>query len=34
MEQNAVIKAATAELHDKGFIVARVDDLLDWARTG
>ena len=32
--QDAVIKAATKELADKGFIVSQVDKLLDWARTG
>ena len=33
-QQDMIIKAATAELHDKGFVVAQVDKLLDWARTG
>lgn len=33
-QQDLIIKAATAELHDKGFVVAQVDKLLDWARTG
>ena len=33
-DQNAVIKAATDELQNKGFIVSQVDNLLDWARTG
>lgn len=28
------IQGATQELQDKGFIVAKFDDLLDWARTG
>jgi len=32
--QNAILKAATDELQDKGFLVSKVDDLLDWARTG
>lgn len=32
--QDTIIKAATSELKDKGFIVAKMDDLLDWARTG
>ena len=32
--QDTIIKAATDELQDKGFLVAKVDDLLDWARTG
>ena len=32
--QDLIIKTATAEMNEKGFIVARLDDLLDWARTG
>jgi NADH-quinone oxidoreductase subunit B len=32
--QELIIKAATDELQDKGFLVAKMDDLLDWARTG
>lgn len=32
--QDALIKAATAEMQDKGFVVAQVDKLFDWARTG
>jgi NADH-quinone oxidoreductase subunit B len=32
--QNQIIKAATDELHDKGFVVAQFDKLFDWARTG
>ncbi|MCE9508179.1 MAG: NADH-quinone oxidoreductase subunit B [Alphaproteobacteria bacterium] len=32
--QNTLIKAATDELQEKGFIVAQVDKLLDWGRTG
>src|SRR5258708_27274141 len=33
-EQDALIKAATEELTDKGFIVAQLDKLVGWARTG
>jgi NADH-quinone oxidoreductase subunit B len=33
-EQDAVLKAATDELQDKGFIIAQVDKLVNWARTG
>lgn len=33
-EQDAVIARATAELQDKGFLVAKFDNLLNWARTG
>ena len=32
--QDQIIKNATDELQNKGFIVSKVDDLLDWARTG
>jgi NADH-quinone oxidoreductase subunit B len=32
--QEAYLKAVTSELDDKGFLVARFDDLLNWARTG
>lgn len=32
--QDTIIKAATDELQNKGFIVSQVDNLLDWARTG
>lgn len=32
--QNQIIQNATDELQNKGFIVSKVDDLLDWARTG
>jgi NADH-quinone oxidoreductase subunit B len=32
--QNAVLKAATDHMADKGFIVANFESLLDWARTG
>ncbi|MCK6454593.1 MAG: NADH-quinone oxidoreductase subunit B [Alphaproteobacteria bacterium] len=33
-EQDAVLKAATDELQDKGFVIAQVDKLVNWARTG
>jgi NADH-quinone oxidoreductase subunit B len=33
-EQNLLLKAATEEVQDKGFIVATLDNLVNWARTG
>jgi NADH-quinone oxidoreductase subunit B len=33
-EGHLMIQAATDDLHNKGFVVARFDKLLDWARTG
>jgi len=33
-DQDAVMKRVTGELQDKGFIVANVDKLVTWARTG
>ncbi len=33
-DQDALIKAAAAELQDKGFLVSTMDALLAWARTG
>jgi len=33
-EQDAILRAATTEINDKGFVVANFDKLLDWARTG
>jgi NADH-quinone oxidoreductase subunit B len=33
-EQDALVKAATEELIDKGFIVANLDQLVGWARSG
>ena len=33
-QQDALLKAATSELQDKGFIVANLDNLVNWARTG
>jgi NADH-quinone oxidoreductase subunit B len=32
--QDAVLKATTDHLNDKGFVVANFESLLDWARTG
>jgi len=32
--QDAILKAATDELQDKGFVIAQVDKLVNWARTG
>ncbi len=32
--QDALIAEATRDLKDKGFLVTRMDALLDWARTG
>ena len=33
-EQNLLLKAATEEVQDKGFIVATLDNLVNWASTG
>jgi NADH-quinone oxidoreductase subunit B len=33
-EQGQLLKAATEEAQDKGFIVATLDNLVNWARTG
>ena len=33
-EQNVLLKAATEEAQDKGFVVATLDNLVNWARTG
>ena len=33
-EQDLLLKAATEEVQDKGFIVATLDNLVNWARTG
>ena len=33
-EQDALLAAATDELTDKGFVVASLDKLVNWARTG
>jgi NADH-quinone oxidoreductase subunit B len=32
--QDAALKAVTDELQDKGFVIAQVDKLVNWARTG
>ncbi len=33
-EQDALLRAVTGQLTDKGFIVAQLDKLVTWARTG
>ena len=33
-DQDAYLKTVTDEVQDKGFVVAKFDSLLDWARTG
>src|SRR3954466_4075351 len=33
-DQDAYLKTVTDEIQDKGFVVAKLDSLLDWARTG
>ena len=33
-EQDAILKGVTGELQDKGFLVANLDNLVNWARTG
>lgn len=33
-EQDAIIKGVTGELDDKGFVVANLDGLVNWARSG
>ena len=33
-EQNLLLKAATEEVRDRGFVVATLDNLINWARTG
>ena len=33
-EQEALLRQATGELQDKGFLVAQLDKLVNWARTG
>lgn len=33
-EQEALLKQVTGELQDKGFVLANVDKLVNWARTG
>ena len=33
-DQDVLLRAATAEVQDKGFIVAKLDNLINWARSG
>src|SRR5262249_16091876 len=33
-ERDLLLKAATEEVQDRGFIVATLDNLVNWARTG
>ena len=33
-DQDALLKQATSEMMDKGFVVANLDKLVNWARTG
>ena len=33
-EQNLLLKPATDEVQDRGFVVATLDNLVNWARTG
>jgi NADH-quinone oxidoreductase subunit B len=33
-EQDAVVRGITGEVADRGFVVANVDKLVNWARTG
>jgi len=33
-DQDQVLKAVTDELSDRGFVVAQLDKLVNWARTG
>ncbi len=32
--QEAVVKGITGEIEEKGFVVAQLDKLVNWARTG
>lgn len=34
IEQDEILRQVTGELQDKGFVVANVDKLVNWARTG
>ncbi len=34
VEQDALLNAAMEEFNDKGFVVAKLDKLVNWARTG
>ena len=33
-DQDALIKSVTEELTDKGFVIAQMDKLVNWARSG
>src|SRR5579863_4102403 len=33
-KQDLLLKAATAEIEEKGFLVTKLDDLVNWARSG
>ena len=33
-EQDTLLKAVTDEIQDRGFVVAQVDKVVNWARTG
>lgn len=33
-EQDAVVKGVTGEIEDKGFVIANLDKVVNWARTG
>jgi len=33
-EQDAILRGVTGELKDKGFVVAKLDNLVNWARSG
>ena len=33
-EQDAVIRGITGEITDRGFVVANIDKLINWGRTG
>src|ERR1700760_4055307 len=33
-EQDLLLRAATEEVQDRGFVVAKLDNLVNWARTG
>jgi NADH-quinone oxidoreductase subunit B len=34
VDQDAILKRALGEVEDKGFLVAKLDDVVNWARTG
>ena len=33
-DQDAILRQVTGEFQDKGFVIASVDKLVNWARTG